>query len=217
MKSYRGNSLCYWKRRLWIRVPMECTLVILWKKQAFLTQISDTRLLPSCWIIIMQKWHTVGIKELCLFKPNSFHLSLSTVTCQGPHWISICSNPTISQIGRLSPRDIMWCAQEHAAYRGRVEIQTQAGLPTGVLRSPRHVPATPCTWCLPFPGPARWTWSIRNSPFLLLGFPFSSSSSTVGVCNGGGVISRSPPSLDFSEVSVYMCSIYKIHKDSWVI
>lgn len=96
-------------------------------------------LLPSYRITIMHKWHTVGLKEGYLFKPKAFIVLCMPWPVKVPTLVTICSIPIISQTGKLSPRDIKWHAQEHTAYWGRAQIQTQAGLLMGVLCSPRHI------------------------------------------------------------------------------
>lgn len=191
---------CPWSSHLWLM-----------KETATLTQISNTSL-PSYWIIIiMQKWLSVGVKEAALLSQKFVVLSLLAMACPGPHLITICPSPTISQTGKLSPRVMKWCAQERTASWGRAEIQSQAASGWESVLSPVSV-----TGCVShgvcqsqgalvssFPGTARWTWSVR-SPLLLLGLPFS-----ICMCSDGGDFSVPRRHL---QVSVCMCSIYRIHR-----
>lgn len=154
----------------------------------------------------MHKWPPFGLKEHCLLKPKVLSSLLCLIIHWGPDLMIICSNTHFTDREVESWRWEVMCSRAYCLLGQSWDSTLGGPVPSlsWVCLPMRLVPALPCS---------RWVeLACQGFPFFFLGFPSSSSPSTLGVCDGGGVTSVSSPPLDIPEVSVCMCGLYQSHR-----
>lgn len=91
-----------------------------------------------------------------------FILSPSRVTYQGPHWIQLLRSHHFTDWKAESQGHCMIC------WRVCCLLWQSWDSNPGGPPDWSPVPNTQYSWCLSFPGPAKWAWNVRNSPSSLV-------------------------------------------------